>query len=129
MHYLLVGLALATFYLLLISFSEHFGFGLSYLLATLGCTTLLAFYITGIMQDWRMGLAFAGKFLGLYGMLYVILRSEDNALLMGSLLIFVALGLVMMITRRLDWYEVGEQMGRMASQIGQKPASPEDKVL
>jgi inner membrane protein len=100
---------LATFYLLLISLSEHLGFGLSYLLATLGCTGLLAFYLAGVMRDPRLGLAFAGKFALLYGMLYVILQSEDNALLMGSLLLFAVLGAVMTLTRRLDWFEVGKR--------------------
>jgi inner membrane protein len=114
MHYLLVGMALAVFYLLLISLSEHLGFGPSYLAATLGCTGLLAFYIGGVMHSPKLGLMFAGKFLLLYGMLYAILRSEDNALLMGSLLVFAVLGLVMVLTRKLDWYRVGEQMGRIA---------------
>jgi inner membrane protein len=117
MHYSLVGLALATFYLLLISFSEHIGFSFSYLLATISCTFLLAFYISGIMRDWRLGLAFAGKFLALYGMLYVILQSEDNALLMGSILIFVVLMLIMTVTRNLDWYKVGEQIENITTTL------------
>lgn len=40
----------------------------------------------------------------LYGMLCGILSSEDNSLLMGSLLIFGVLSLVMIVTRRIDWY-------------------------
>ncbi len=123
MHYLLVGMALAVFYLLLISLSEHLGFALSYLIATLGCTALLSFYIAGVMQSAKMGLAFAGKFLLLYAMLFAILSSEDNALLMGSLLVFAVLGLVMLLTRKLDWYRVGEQMGRLAV-----PPRPEEQV-
>lgn len=39
-------------------------------------------------------------------MLYAILLSEDNALLMGSLLLFLALATVMLVTRRVDWYGV-----------------------
>lgn len=117
MHYLLVGLVLATFYLLLISFSEHIDFMISYVIATLSCTTLLAFYISGVMKNWSLGLIFAGKFLALYGMLYIILQSEDNALLMGSILIFVVLALVMSITRNLDWYKVGEQIEHIKTNL------------
>jgi inner membrane protein len=51
---------------------------------------------------------------GLYGMLYAILRSEDNALLMGSLLLFFALAAVMLVTRRIDWYRLGQQFGETA---------------
>ena len=50
----------------------------------------------------------------LYGMLYLILRSEDNALLMGSLLIFAVLAFVMLLTRDLDWYRVSEQVAKHA---------------
>ena len=36
--------------------------------------------------------------------LYGLLASEDNALLLGSVLLFVLLGAVMIGTRRVDWY-------------------------
>jgi len=45
----------------------------------------------------------------LYGFLYVILQSEDYALLLGALLLFVVLGIVMIMTRRVDWYRVTEE--------------------
>lgn len=110
MHYLLVGSAIATFYLLLLSFSEHTTFATSYLIAAIGCSVLLGIYLSGAMRKWFYGLIFAIKFLGLYGMLYLILLSEDNALLMGSLLIFVVLAMVMLVTRNTDWYALGENM-------------------
>jgi len=112
MHYLLVGLELAVFYLLLLSLSEHLGFGASYIAATLASTGLLGFYLSGILADRLLAMGFSAKLLLLYGMLYGILLSEDNALLMGSLLLFAALGLIMTVTRRLDWYAVGEPLGR-----------------
>ena len=61
----------------------------------------------------------------LYGMLYAILRSEDNALLMGSLLLFSVLALVMLITRKLDWYAVSEQIGQQARGLrGERSEAP-----
>ena len=57
----------------------------------------------------RQGAAFGGALTGLYGVLYGVLLSEDNALLMGSLLMFLALGTVMLTTRLLDWYKLGER--------------------
>ena len=47
-------------------------------------------------------------------MLYAILVSEDNALLMGSLLFFSILSLVMFVTRKIDWYEVTDNLSSQA---------------
>jgi inner membrane protein len=43
----------------------------------------------------------------LYSALYGLLISEDNALLLGSLLVFALLAAAMAITRKLDWYSLG----------------------
>ncbi len=114
MQYLLVGMALTVFYLLLISLTEHIPFAAAYLVAALACVGTIGIYLKAVLQSWRRALTFSGTLLLLYGMLYVILRSEDNALLMGSLLLFGVLALVMMVTRHLDWYRVAEQMAQQA---------------
>lgn len=105
-QYLLVGLALAIFYLLLVSLSEHIAFHWAYLIATVACTVLLCFYLTGVMRSFKQGLFFSLLIATLYGILFVILRAEDFALLMGCLLLFSALALCMFITRHIDWYEI-----------------------
>ena len=110
MQYLLVGLGLSVFYLLLISLSEHIAFTWAYLLASLASTSVIAFYISGVLQSLRHGTTIGACLLLLYVMLFAILRSEDNALLMGSLLIFSVLSMVMVVTRRIDWYVIGETM-------------------
>ncbi len=112
MHYLLVGSALILFYLLLLSLSEHFSFAAAYWIASLAATGLIGFYTGSVMGHWRRGLGITAMLLGLYGLLFAILRSEDNALLMGSLLLFAVLALVMLVTRRMDWFAIGERMGR-----------------
>jgi inner membrane protein len=33
--------------------------------------------------------------------------SEDYALLLGAIVLFVALAAVMLVTRRIDWYRLG----------------------
>ena len=40
----------------------------------------------------------------LYGLLYVLLQMEQNALVIGSVGLFAALAVVMALTRRVDWY-------------------------
>lgn len=106
MQYLLVGLALALFFLLLIALSEQLSFALAYGLSSLACIALIGFYLAGALGGTRRGLAFAGGLTGLYGVLYGVLLSEDNALLMGALLLFTALGTIMLATRRVDWHSL-----------------------
>lgn len=108
-QYTLVGLAMALFYLLLISLSEHISFAISYLAASLACVALLGYYLTHVLKSKSHGMLFATLLTSLYGALYAILASEDNALLMGSLLVFGLLALTMMVTRKVDWYQINNK--------------------
>jgi inner membrane protein len=110
MQYLLVGLGLSLFFLLLITLSEHMAFSLAYLFAALCSTAVIGFYISGVVRSARLGGMITAGLLLLYAMLFGILRSEDNALLMGSLLLFTVLSVVMVVTRRVDWYSIGDRM-------------------
>jgi inner membrane protein len=53
----------------------------------------------------------------LYAALYGLLVSEDNALVLGSCLLFAILAALMLATRKVDWYQA-------ASRGGQSPATP-----
>lgn len=106
-QYALVGLALALFYLLLLSLSEHIAFVRAYGLSAAACVGLIGFYVSFVLRSWRRGLGFAALLAALYGLLYGLLSAEDYALLMGSLLVFGVLGCIMVLTRNLDWYSVG----------------------
>ena len=106
-QYALVGVALAFFYLLLLSLSEHIGFALAYLLSASACVLLIGFYVGHVLRSAVHGLSFSAGLAALYGLLYGLLSAEDYALLMGSLLLFGLLGVFMVLTRRLDWYGMG----------------------
>jgi inner membrane protein len=108
-QYGLVGLALAMFYLLLISLSEHLGFALAYGLSASACVALLTYYIGHVLQHLTRGLGFGAGLALLYALLYGLLSAEDYALLMGSLLVFALLGAVMVLTRKVDWFNLGER--------------------
>lgn len=108
-QYLLVGLAQALFFLLLTSLSEHIAFALAYFVAAGASITLIAIYLAAILHGWRRGIGFSCALAMLYAALFGILRSEQNALLLGSLLLFVALAALMLGTRRVDWYRLGKQ--------------------
>lgn len=106
MQYLMIGAALVLFFLLLLSLSEHLPFVLAYGLASAACIGPLAHYLRHVLGGWRPGLLMSGLLTALYGVLYGILISEDNALMMGSLLLFGVLAAIMTATRKLDWYSV-----------------------
>lgn len=106
MQYLMIGAALVLFFLLLLSLSEHLDFAWAYLLASAACIGLLTHYLRHVLGGWRPGLGMSSLLVALYGVLYGILVSEDNALMMGSLLLFGVLAAIMVVTRKVDWYSV-----------------------
>ncbi|QHE87084.1 cell envelope integrity protein CreD [Hydrogenophaga sp. BPS33] len=106
MQYLMIGAALVLFFLLLLSIAEHLGFLPAYLSASAACIGLLAHYLRHVLGGWKPGLLMSGLLVALYGVLYGILMSEDNALMMGSLLLFGVLASIMVATRKVDWYSV-----------------------
>jgi inner membrane protein len=106
-HYGLVGLSLAVFFLLLIALAEHLGFGIAYLVAAIASVALNAYYLSQVLQNRSLGIGFGAALSVLYGVLYSILQSEDYALLMGSLLVFGMLGAMMVLTRHVNWAGFG----------------------
>ena len=110
-QYLLVGFGLAIFFLLLVSFSEHMAFGVAYLIASIACIGLLTFYLSYVLRSTGRGLGFGAMLTSLYAAIYGLLISEDNALILGSLMLFLLLAVVMFVTRRMDWYRgAGEKL-------------------
>jgi inner membrane protein len=111
-QYALVGSALAVFFLLLIALSEHIAFAAAYFSAAAACVALLAAYLRHPLGTRRRTVAFGTFAAGLYATLFVILESEDHALLMGSVMVFAALAFAMIATRKLDWGAVSARMMR-----------------
>ena len=103
-QYLLVGFGLAIFFLLLVSFSEHMVFALAYTLSSAACIGLLTFYLSYVLRSMTRGLGFGTMLTSLYAAVYGLLISEDNALILGSLMLFAVLAVVMVVTRKVDWY-------------------------
>lgn len=106
-QYFLVGSALSIFFLLLVSLSEHLGFGAAYAVAAMGCVGLLAFYACHMLGGLKRGIPFGAGVALLYGLLFVLLQLEQTALVVGSMALFVVLALVMALTRKFDWYQLG----------------------
>lgn len=111
-QYLLVSFALVLFYSLLLALSEHIGFDWSYLVSALAIVMLITAYSHSIFKSRKQTL-FMGLFLsGLYIFLYVVIQLEDMALLLGSIGLFVALAIVMFVSRKINWYKNDERIDK-----------------
>jgi inner membrane protein len=108
-QYLLVGAALCLFYLLELSLSEHLGFSGAYALASCSVVGMVAAYSFAILQRAIRAAVIGGVIAALYAYLYVLLQNEDFALVVGSIGLFVTLAVVMLVTRRVDWYSIGSR--------------------
>jgi inner membrane protein len=103
MHYLFIGLALSTFYLLFIALSEHLPFWISFWLGASALVVLLGSYIAGAMDSIRLGAIISVVMTLVYGLLYMLVLSENYALLIGAIALFAVLATIMLATRKLRW--------------------------
>jgi inner membrane protein len=104
LQYLLVGCAVALFYLLLLAFAEFVPFGAAYLLAAAAILGLIAMYARTVLGSWRLSATVTGLLALFYGYFYVLLQLDAYALLAGSLGLLVMLAAVMYVSRSVDWY-------------------------
>jgi len=109
-QYVLVGLAIAIFFLLLLALSEHIAFGVAYVVAGLACVALIGYYLRHVLGGWARGAGFAGLLGTLYAALYGLLVSEDNAMVLGAGLLFLILASIMVLTRKVDWYRAAAEV-------------------
>lgn len=103
-HYLLVGIALVVFYTLLLSLSEQIGFNFAFASSALATMLLISTYVAAVLQSRRIGIKIGSILSILYTFIFIVLQSDDYALLMGSLGIFMVLASVMYFSRKIDWY-------------------------
>lgn len=103
-QYILVGVAQIIFYLLLLSLSERIGFDIGFLVAGSATVILLAANAGWVFASGAQGVRALFIFAPLYGLIYFLLRLEDSALLVGAVASFVAVAIVMYLTRKIDWY-------------------------
>ncbi|MDP9140481.1 MAG: cell envelope integrity protein CreD [Pseudomonadota bacterium] len=106
-QYLFLGAALTLFGLLQLSIGEHFGFEAGFVAATIAVTGMVTAYSRSVLDGWLRAFMVGGLLGGLYGYLYLLLSAEDYALLGGSIALFAGLGIVMLLTRRIDWHRLG----------------------
>ena len=99
-----MGLAQTVFYLLLLGVSEHLGFTFGFALAATATVMLLSLYAGAVFRSRSSMVQAFAAFTTLYALIYVLMRMEDYALLVGALASFMAIAATMWMTRNLDWY-------------------------
>lgn len=122
-QYGLVGLSIALFFLLLLALSEKLAFWIAYAAAAGASVLLLAVYFSAVLQSWKRGAGFGAYVAVLYGALYGLLASESNALLLGALLTFGMLSVLMLATRKVDWYALSAGNPRMPEPVSSGTAA------
>lgn len=127
-QYAMVGLGIAIFFLLLLSLSEHVPFTASYGIASVVCVGATTFYLRHVLGGLARGLGFGAMQAGLYGMLFVLLRAEEYALLLGSGLLFGLLCAVMFVTRKVDWFALTRPPVAAASGVPGCPMHPLERT-
>ena len=103
-QYVLVGMAQIIFYLLLLSLAERIGFDFGFLLAGSATVALLSVNAAWIFSSRLQGVRALAIFTLLYVLIYLMLRLEDNALLVGAIASFLVVAAAMYFTRGIDWY-------------------------
>ncbi|MDD2983683.1 MAG: cell envelope integrity protein CreD [Crocinitomicaceae bacterium] len=114
-QYILVGVALIVFYTLLLSISEHLQYNLAFIVSALATLILIAGYVRAILSSAKLMWLITGILTVLYSFIFVIIQLQDYALLIGSIGIFIILGLVMYFSRKINWYDLnlGEKNDEM----------------
>jgi inner membrane protein len=111
-QYLMVGLALCTFYVVLLALSEQIGFAWAYAIAASTVVLIVAGYASAASRSRRAGGALGGLLVLVYVLLYGLVISEQYSLLMGAIALLAAIATLMYLTRRIDWYGVGIELGK-----------------
>ena len=108
-EYLLAGMGLVLFFVLLLAFAEVTSFAIAYIVASAAIIGLLTAYSAAILKSWQRARIIGALLAGLYALLYVLLSLEAFSLLIGSVLLFFALAGVMYATRKIDWSGVARR--------------------
>jgi len=105
-QYILVGISLVIFFILLISISEHLDFNNAFIISAVATLMCIGGYVKAILKSWKLMFLIMGELLILYTFIFVIIQLQDLALLIGSIGVFLVVGLVMFLSRKIDWYNL-----------------------
>lgn len=108
-QYILVGIALVLFYVLLLAFSEQIYFNWAYVIASLMTIILVTMYCRSILKSWGLAIMTGSILIILYGFIFILIQLQDYALLFGSLGVFLILAVTMYFSRKIDWFDLKKE--------------------
>lgn len=103
-QYILIGAALIIYYTLLLSFSEHIGYNLAYIVASVATVILISLYSTTFFASRRLVILFSILLVIFYVFIFIIILQQDYSLLLGSIGLFFIIGTLMYFSRKVRWY-------------------------
>ncbi len=106
LQYILVGLGLSLFYVLLVSITEHGGFTVAYLVASSAIIVMIFLYSFAIFRDSKLSFGLLAIMIAVYSFVFVTLQLVDYALLIGSIGLTLTLAITMYLTRNIDWFDI-----------------------
>ncbi len=108
-QYTLIGAALIIYYTLLLSFSEHIGFNLAYLISAVAVVVLISLYSLTFFRKIKVAGLLAFLLTLFYAYIFVITQQQDYALLLGSIGLFLIISVLMYVSRKINWYGQSHQ--------------------
>lgn len=114
-QYILIGAALIIYYSLLLSISEQLGYDLAYLLASSATVLLITFYSISFLRKIRLAVLLSLLLTIFYSFIFVIIQLQDFSLLIGSIGLFLIIGVLMFFSRKISWYKETVPMDSLAS--------------
>lgn len=104
-QYILIGVAMVLFYSLLLAISEHLGFNMAYLIASIATIALIGSFVRMITANNNTAILFAG-ILGLfYSFIFVLMQLRDYSLIVGTVGVFIILAVLMRVSTKVNWYQ------------------------
>ena len=104
-QYILIGAALIIYYTLLLSFSEHIGYNLAYIISSVATVALIGAYSRSFFPPGKLSVLFSGLLVVFYLFIYIIILQQDFSLLLGSVGLFVIIGTLMYFSGKVKWYK------------------------
>jgi inner membrane protein len=104
-QYILIGAALIIYYSLLISFSEHLGYNVSYIISSVSTIILITLYASSFLKETRLTVFFGLILSVFYAFIFIIIQEQDYSLLLGSVGLFTIIGMLMFFSRKINWYK------------------------
>lgn len=103
-QYILIGAALIIYYTLLLSISEHLGFNPAYIISSLLVIGMITLYSLSFLRSTKVSALLAFLLSSFYTYIFIITQQEEYALLLGSIGLFIIIGIMMYVSRKINWY-------------------------